>query len=63
MRRMKPLRFSLEEMAGLLRVVDSDEADAGEVPATEEVLDSFIAQAGAARRVIAVSGIERHCAG
>jgi MerR family copper efflux transcriptional regulator len=45
-RRMKPLGFSLEEMAELLRVVDAL-ADAGpdDAPALAERLDGWLAEA------------------
>ena len=47
-RRMKPLGFTLEEMAGLLRVVDGlATRDAEDEPALAARLDDFIADARA----------------
>ena len=43
-RRMKPLGFSLDEMAALLRVVDALAAD-GDDPDSRARLDDFVAQA------------------
>lgn len=43
-RRMKPLGFSLDEMAALLRVVDAL-ADDPDDPASRAQLDDFVAQA------------------
>ncbi|PYY37211.1 MULTISPECIES: MerR family transcriptional regulator [unclassified Curtobacterium] len=47
-RRMKPLGFTLDEMAGLLRVVDGlATADPTEAPALAARLDEFLADARA----------------
>ncbi|QHC65411.1 MerR family transcriptional regulator [Rathayibacter oskolensis] len=43
-RRMKPLGFSLDEMAALLRVIDRIEAHGGD-PEDRAELDRFVAQA------------------
>ena len=50
-RRMKPLGFSLEEMAELLRIIESRSADtpADDRDAVEEVYQRFVADARARR--------------
>jgi MerR family transcriptional regulator, copper efflux regulator len=46
-RRMKPLGYSLDEMAELLRVVDGLGAAGGDTAALAERLDAFVEDAGA----------------
>ncbi|PPG18274.1 MerR family transcriptional regulator [Rathayibacter sp. AY1E8] len=52
-RRMKPLGFSLEEMAALLRVIDTLEAEGDDAPAEVRAqLDAFVAQARKRREAL-----------
>lgn len=52
-RRMKPLGYSLEQMAELLEVIDARASGSAEVSASDEVLERFRADANARRARLA----------